>query len=187
MTFVVWLTGLPGSGKSTIATKLLKILEAEGIDVQHIRLDEFRKILVPKPSYREEERELVYRALVLITAFLYRKGVNVLLDATGHRRRWRALARKLIKNFVEVYVKCPAGTCMERETKRKQSLVKRKLYLDAHRRIRAGKKIRDLGEVIGVDVPYEEPRNPDVIVESDSLTPEQCASIIYRKIDKLFL
>ena len=182
MPFVVWITGLPGAGKTTIAKILMEILEEKGIPARYIRLDEIRRIIVPNPRYTEEERDIVYRALVLMAKFLHECGVNVVLDATGHRRRWRDLARELIPGFLEVYVKCPIEICMKRETEREQSLVKKRLYLDALERLRKGVKIEGLGEVPGVDVPYEESFNPDLILESDRLNPRESAMLIYQKI-----
>jgi adenylylsulfate kinase len=182
MPFVLWITGLPGSGKTTIAKRLIEILKERGVSAQYIGMDEIRRLMVPKPSYTEEERDIVYRAFVLIAKLLYEGGVNVVLDATGHRRRWRTFARDLIPHFVEVYVKCPIEVCMRRETEREQSLVKKRLYLDALKRLRTGSRIEGLGEVPGVDVPYEESPNPDLILEGDRLDPVESAMLIYQKI-----
>jgi adenylylsulfate kinase-like enzyme len=182
VTFVVWLTGLPGSGKSTIATELMKIFDEEGIQARYVRLDEIRRMMVPEPRYDEAERDIVYRAYVLMAKFLYECGVNVLMDATAHRRAWRETARGLIKDFFEVYVKCPIEMCLERETSRSQDLVMRKLYLDALERLRTGRRFKGLGEVPGVDVPYEETEKPEVVVESDEIQPPESASKIFSSL-----
>lgn len=177
-TWVLWLTGLPGSGKTSIAKEVLKKLKRNKIKVEYLAMDRIRKILTPERKYTEEERDHAYRALVLIAKFLSDNEINVLIDATGHRRKWRKLAKKLIKNFFEIYVKCPLEVCMKRESERKDNLVVRNLYKKALRRLRSGKKIKRLGEVIGIDVKYEEPKNPELIIRSDKLTPKESSEKI---------
>jgi len=178
--WVVWLTGLPGSGKTTITKKLLEKLEKENMKVEHLRMDEIRKILTPERKYTEEERDHAYRALVLIAKLLSKNGINVIIDATGHRRKWRELARELIPNFLEVYIKCPLEVCMEREARRRDNLVLSNLYKKALRRLQTGEKVEGLGEVIGIDVKYEEPENPELVVESDKLSPEESSEKIFK-------
>ncbi len=182
MTFVVWLTGLPGSGKTTIATQLMKLIEEEGLQARYIGLDEIRRLMVPEPRYDEAERDIVYRAYVLIAKFLYESHVNVLMDATAHRRAWRETARRLIKDFFEVYVRCPIETCIERETSRSQDLVMKKLYRDAMERLKSGKRFRGLGEVPGVDIPYEETEKPEIVVDSDKNQPIESALEIFSRL-----
>ena len=178
--WVIWLTGLPGSGKTTITKKLLEKLEKENMKVEHLRMDEIRKILTPERKYTEEERDHAYRALVLIAKMLSKNGINVIIDATGHRRKWRELARELIPNFLEVYIKCPLEVCMEREAKRRDNLVLSNLYRKALRRLQTGEEVEGLGEVIGIDVKYEEPENPELVVESDKLSPEESSEKIFK-------
>ena len=178
--WVVWLTGLPGSGKTTITKKLLEKLEKENMKVEHLRMDEIREILTPERKYTEEERDHAYRALVLIAKLLSKNGINVIIDATGHRRKWRELARELIPNFFEVYIKCPLEVCMEREARRRDNLVLSNLYKKALRRLQTGEKVEGLGEVIGIDVKYEEPENPELVVESDKLSPEESSEKIFK-------
>ncbi|RMD59006.1 MAG: adenylyl-sulfate kinase, partial [Nitrospirae bacterium] len=115
MSWVIWITGLPGSGKSTIAFHLKKYFE----DAVLLNMDEFRRFVTPKPTYSEEERDIVYRAIVYMAYILSRLGHNVIIDATGNRRRWREMAKELIgDNFYEIYLKCPLEICKERENRR---------------------------------------------------------------------
>ena len=96
MAFALWITGAPGSGKSTIAKELVKRIDAE-----LLRLDEIRRLITPKPSYSREEKELVYRALAYMGHLLVKKNFNVVFDATDELGVGRLLAKKLIKNFVK--------------------------------------------------------------------------------------
>jgi len=184
--WVLWLTGLPGSGKTTIARELMKKLKEEKIKVEYLRMDEIRWILTPKRRYTEEERDHAYRALVLIAKFLSKNGISVIMDATGHRRKWRELARELIPNFFEVYVRCPLEVCMERESKRRDNVVLSDLYKKALERLKTGKKIEGLGEMIGVDNEYEEPENPNLIIDSDKIKPEESSERILRMLKSSF-
>ncbi|HIK00318.1 TPA: adenylyl-sulfate kinase [archaeon] len=177
MTWALWLTGLPGSGKSTIAKELVKKLR--GKKIQILRMDEFRKFLLEKPKYTEEEREYAYRAMVLIGYYLVQNGINVMFDATGHRRKFRNFARGLIENFYEVYVKCSLKTAIKREANRKGNLIVRNLYRKALQRLE-GRKVKLVGEVVGIDVSYEAPKKPDLTIDSEKIIPEAAAAKIAR-------
>lgn len=180
--WAVWITGLPGSGKSSIAKALEKTLKKNKIEVLLLNLDSFRKKIVPEPKYTEDERDLVYNTLIFMTEFLTLHELNVIIDATGHRKKWRDSARTRIKNFIEVYVKCPLEICMQREATRKNNLVMRSLYKKALKRLKIGKQYKGLGEIIGIDVPYEENENAEIIIESEKVKPNEAAKLILKKL-----
>jgi len=175
----VWVTGLPGSGKSTIAKKLMKKLESSEIHAQIVSSDMLRKVMTPKPTYREEERDIVYSTLVLIAKLLTQNGVNVIIDATGNRRRYRDHARKEIPKFVEAYVRCPLEVCVKRETKRK-------IYAYAPKGVYKKAFTGKSATVPGIGVPYEEPKNPEVVVDSDKLDADHCAQKILETLMRTF-
>lgn len=156
----LWITGLPGSGKSTIAEGIVRAYPYFVI----LRMDEVRRFVTPSPSYSEEEREMVYRSLVYLAKTLYRLKHNVIIDATANRRRWRELARQNIPNFVEIYIKCPVAICQEREKQR----------LDTHS---APKDIYKKGvegsPVPGMSVPYEAPLEAELTIDTGILKPEE--------------
>ena len=148
--WAIWVTGLPASGKTTIARALRRCLEERGVGSQVLESDEVRKVLTPKPTWTEDERETFYRALTYIGALLVENGVNVIFDATANRRRYREEARRRIERFLEIYVKCPLETCIERDVKGTY-----------YRAIRGEAKT-----VPGLQTPYEEPLKPDVTIDS---------------------
>ena len=116
--WAIWITGVPGSGKSVLARAAAETLRARGVPVKILELDALRKILTPAPTYSDHEREAVYRLLAAMAATLAEAGVPVIVDATAHRRHWRQLARELIANFAEVQLECPLPVAREREAAR---------------------------------------------------------------------
>lgn len=172
MNFCLWLTGLPGSGKSTIRKELEELLTLEGVSIVPLALDELRTFLTPAPKYTEEEREIVYRALVLVAQTIVEQSPkSVIIDATGNRRHFRQLARERIREFGEVYIKCAIEVCKAREAGREDTPVEKGLYKKAE-------KGELKGALPGVTAPYEEPTDPEVVVSSDALTPLEAAQEI---------
>jgi adenylylsulfate kinase len=182
---------LPGSGKTTIAKKLLEFLARRPSNKMikssiqpktvYLSMDQIRPLLTwpQRPKYTNKERDTAYNSLVTIAKILYDNGLNVVIDATAHRSDWRNKLRSLIgDDFVEVYVQCKPEVAMRRETRRFAKDTRRRLYKDALTRLRTGKRLRSLGVVPGVDVPYEAPRRPEVLVRSDETSAEECASKI---------
>ncbi len=168
----VWITGLPGSGKSSIADAL-KERHPEFIV---LRMDEVRKIVTPEPAYSDTERDIVYRCLVLLATNLTQAGHNVIIDATGNLRKWRELARSVIHIFVEVYLKCDMAECVKREALRQDP---RGAPRDIYKKGESG------WPVPGLNAPYEEPISPEIIIETTRTSVEAAANIVSEHIRKL--
>jgi adenylylsulfate kinase len=172
MNFCLWLTGLPGSGKSTILKELEHMLSESGTEFVVLHLDLIRKVLTPDPKYTEDERALVYRSLALMAQLLVKHGdKGVVIDATGNRSEYRNLARRLIPEFAEIYIRCPLKTCQVREVSRRNQTVQKNLY---HNAIKGRLK----GQLPGISVPYEAPKNPELLIDSDILSPRESAEKI---------
>jgi len=175
----IWVTGLPGSGKSVVSEALLKLLNQKGISAQLLSSDALRKILTPKPSYSLEERDIVYATLVYIAKLLTQNGVNVVIDATGNLRSYRENARKQIPKFIEAYLECPLEVCMEREAKRgKTFYAPRQIYNKALE--------GEAPTVPGIGQPYELPLNPEITLNTMKHTPEECAQKILETVIRRF-
>jgi adenylylsulfate kinase len=165
----VWITGLPASGKSTIAASLAAQLSAQGVDVALLESDELRKIFTPHPRYNPEERDVFYRQMVYLGVLLTQHGVPVIFDATANRRVYRDRARQQIGKFVEVYVECPLATCMARDPK------------GIYRQARESKA----ETVPGLQTAYEVPEKPEVVLHGDRDAPEDAARRIITKLAEL--
>lgn len=162
--FAIWITGLPASGKSTIAAAVKSQLAARGVDIAVLESDALRAILTPHPNYSEEERDQFYRQMVYIGMLLIEHGVPVLFDATANLRIYRARARKQIPQFLEIYVECPLATCMDRDPKG--------IYRQA---LEGG-----AAKVPGLQTPYEPPETPDLVLHCDEEAPEAAARVVRR-------
>lgn len=160
--FAVWLTGLPASGKSTIARALGARLEALGLRAAILESDSLRRIFSSAASYDQEDRERFYRQVAFVADLLVRHGVPVIIAATANRRSYRDLARHMIPRFFEVYVDTPLAVCMERDPK------------GIYRNAREGRN----RNVPGLQVPYEPPDHPEVIAHGGQETAEQAAGRI---------
>ncbi len=167
--FAVWFTGLPASGKTSIAEKMCQILAEQGITIVLFDSDELRRVLTPRPKYTDEERDWFYSVMVYLAEHLTESGVNVALSATGPRRYYRATARLHIEKFAEVYVDCPEALCRARDPKG--------LWKKA-----------DLGEIKtlpGPGIPYEKPSSPEIHIETAHTTVSNGAYRVLKGLEGL--
>jgi adenylylsulfate kinase len=160
--FAIWLTGLPASGKSTIAKELLAALQAHGARPAWLESDALRALITPQAHYDEAERELFYEAMLHLGTFLVQRGVPVIFDATANRRAYRDAARRRIARFVEVFVDCPAQLCEARDPK------------GLYARARQGA----LASLPGPQATYEPPLRPELVVRSEIESPREAAADI---------
>jgi len=167
--FVVWLTGLPASGKTTIARKLEEELRKRGLKVEVLDGDEVRRWLSPEAGFSREDRERHLKRVAYVSHLLARNGVVVIASFVSPYRKTREFARQLIRDFVEVYVKCSLDTCMKRDPK------------GLYRKALAG----EIKDMTGVQDPYEEPLNPEVVVSSENESPDECVKLIFAKLLEL--
>ena len=169
--WVIWVTGMPGSGKSTLARLVAGRLHRRHVAAQVLSVEMVREVLTPRPKYTEAERHVVYSTLVFVSTMLARNDVNVIIDGTANRRRYRDGARRRITRFAEIYLKCPLEVCMQREKGRKRRF-------GAPSRIYAKARTGASKTVPGVGVPYEIPLSAELTVDTSLLRPNQSAEQI---------
>lgn len=166
---VIWFTGLAGSGKSTIAGVVEMMLRERGLPVENLDADEVRQNLSPNLGFSLEARDENTKRLAWMGKMLSRHGVNVVIAAVATLRKFRDRAREMCPHFVEVYVKCPLEVCQERDPKG--------LYA---RRARG-----EINDVDGIDIPYEEPLHPEVVIDTSTTDIEACALQVIAKLEEL--
>jgi adenylylsulfate kinase len=164
--FAVWVTGLPASGKSTLAAGLASELAARGVDVAVLESDVLRKVFRRHPLYSEQERDIFYEQIVYLGVLLTQHGVPVIFDATANRRRYRECARQRIAKFMEVYVDSPLRVCIRRDPK---GIYRRGLEGTA-------------AAVPGLQIEYEAPENPDLVVHGDEENPQRAAERVIQSL-----
>ena len=158
--FTLWMTGLSGSGKSTITEVLIDEFEDRGIPLEVLDGDVVRENLSKGLGFSKEDRDINIRRIAFVADLLSRNGVPVITAAISPYREIRAEARELMGDrFIEVYVKASVEACAERDVKG--------LYAKAF----AG----EIKEFTGISDPYEEPENPEIRVETHDKTPEESA------------
>lgn len=165
----VWLTGLSGAGKSTIARLMERSLKSIGRNVEVLDGDVVRTNLSKGLGFSKEDRDTHIKRVGFVCHLLSRNGVIAIAAAISPYREIRDQNRKLIGNFVEVYTKCSLEACAARDVK---GLYKKALA----------------GEVkgfTGVDDPYEEPLRPEVVCETDRETPEESAARVLKRLAEL--
>jgi len=159
MNFVLWTTGLPSSGKTTIIRKLAEHIQNLAI----LDGDELREWLSPKDFSREGRNEH-NRKVANLAKLLLEHNVPVGVSLISPYLENREIAKKIIGNnkFFELYVKCSLEKCEERDIKG--------LYKKARN--------NEIKNFTGINDPYEEPPNPDVFIDTEKYTIEECVSKI---------
>lgn len=167
--FVIWFTGLPCAGKTTLAQAIRKEVESIGLRVEVLDGDEVRKGLTRDLGFSKLDRDENIRRIGFVAHLLARNGVVAITAAVSPYRAIREEGRQRIGRFVEVYAKCPVEVCIERDVK------------GMYRRALAG----EIANFTGVSDPYEEPLSPEVTVETDREAPAACVEKIVRKVQEL--
>lgn len=163
MSWAVWLTGAPASGKTTLAAALRERLEEEGIRrVASLESDALRRILTPEATYAAEERDWFYGVLADLAALLVAQGIPVIVDATAPRRAHRDRARRRIERFLEIHVEAPLEVREARDPK------------GLYRLAREGRA----PHLPGAGEEYEEPAAPDLVVSGEAAPREAAAEIV---------
>jgi adenylylsulfate kinase len=167
--FTLWFTGLPCSGKSAVADKVAEILKDKGLKVERLDGDIVRESLTRDLGFSKEDRNENIRRVTFVSKLLTRNGVAVLTSFISPYREVRAFAREEIGNFIEVYVKCSLEVCIERDVK------------GMYKKAMNG----EIKEFTGISDPYEEPLEPEILLESDKESLEESADKVIQRLNDL--
>ena len=167
--FTIWFTGLSGAGKSTLSEAIAQLLQQHGRNVEILDGDIVRTHLSKGLGFSREDRDTNIKRIAFVCSLLTRNGVVCISAAIAPYREAREWARQEIGNFVEVYVKCPLEVCRERDVK------------GLYRLVDEGK----IKNFTGVDDPYEEPEQPELVVETDKETLDESLTRIFAKLVEL--
>ena len=160
--FVLWFTGLPCSGKTTLSNAVKKELGFTGLTVEQLDGDSVRQRNIAPLGYSKEDRMKNVTDVVSQASHFAEEGIIMLVSLISPYRRMREYAREKLNCFVEIYVRCPLVVCESRDVK------------GMYRLAREGK----MRHFTGISDPYEEPTNPELIVDTDVLTIEASAGKI---------
>ena len=161
-----WITGLSGAGKTTISTLLYDYLKKKQDNIFLIDGDKIREVY-QNTDYTEEGRKKIAYMNMRLCKMLTDQGIDVIIAIIGMRDAYREWTRKNIERYCEIYLEVPMEELIRRDSKQIYS--------------RALKK--ELKNVYGIDIPYEEPKTPDIhIVNDSSNSPEDICRIIIEQL-----
>ena len=172
--FVLWFTGLSGSGKTTIASNVAPELERRGFVVDHLDGDIVRTHLSRGLGFSKEDRDTNIARIAWVASRIARAGAVVVVSAISPYEEARRLARAMVEPlapFVEVYVATPLDECARRDPKG--------LYAQAF----AG----EISDFTGVSAPYEEPAHPELKLDTTGQTPSESAATVLEALESLGL
>jgi len=167
--FILWFTGLSGSGKTTISKALEPELKRRGCKVEILDGDVVRTNLSKGLGFSQEDRDTNIRRIGFVAHLLSRNGVAAMTAAISPYRAIRDEIRAIEPNFVEVYVTAPLAVCEGRDVKG--------LYAKA----RAG----EIKGFTGIDDPYEEPLNAEIICYTEQESVEESVKKVLTKLEQL--
>ncbi len=159
---VIWLTGLPGAGKTTIANRLAAYMVRNENGIEVLDGDQLRKGLSADLGFSEDDRNEHNRRVIFLAKLLVRNGIDVIVALVSPYRDARKIARHEFDYFTEVYVKCSLDECIKRDPK------------GLYARALAG----EIDDMTGLGSPYEVPLNAEVVVDTEADSPEQCVNQI---------
>jgi adenylylsulfate kinase len=169
--FTVWFTGLACSGKTTIADGMVPLLKKKGFKVERLDGDVVRQSLTKDLGFSAEDRRKNIERVTFVAKLLARNDVAVLATFISPEISMRENSRKEIGNFIEVYVKASVDACAKRDVK------------GMYKKAFAG-QIKDFTGV-HASAPYEEPINPELVVDTEKLSVDQCIKQVMAKLVEL--
>lgn len=167
--FVIWFTGLSGSGKSTIANRVEYELYKKGVHTYALDGDNLRSGLSKNLGFSEEDRTENQRRIAEVAKLFLESGTVVLAAFISPLESQRELTKKIVgeENYLEIYVKASLEKCEERDVK------------GLYKKARAG----EIKNFTGIDAPYEAPENPDLVIDTEDLNVEKAAKEVLEFVE----
>ncbi len=159
--FVLWFTGLPGSGKSTIANAVYEELKKENRKMERLDGESVRQ-LFPTTGFSRKERIQHIERVGHLSSILVKNNITVVASFISPYRESRQFVRRLSTNFIEIFLNTPLEVCEQRDPKG--------LYAKARK--------GEIKQFTGVDDPYEKPENPNLVVDTVNKTVEENVKLI---------
>jgi adenylyl-sulfate kinase len=163
----IWVMGLSAAGKSTLAHLLIDRLTANGYPAMLLDGDEIRDLFELRLGFDEKSRRQQTRRVVKLAQWVSGQSVLPVVAIMHPFEGDRAWCRESLDNYYEIFLQCDLKTCMKRDQKN--------LYARALK--------GEIDMVAGLDMPYDEPLHPDLVLESDKLTPEELLDALWRDIE----
>lgn len=167
--FTLWFTGLPRSGKSTVARLVIERLRDRGLQAEFLNSAKIRRELNRSLGFSKEEITTNLRRLGYECVMLNRNGLVAVVTAVSPYRDVRETLRSEIGRFVEVYCRAPMEVLLARD--------KRGLFVAAQR--------GEIQHVAGINAPFEEPLRPEVLLNTDAESPERCCTRVIATLEIL--
>ncbi|MEH2267516.1 MAG: adenylyl-sulfate kinase [Nostoc sp.] len=164
---ILWLTGLSGAGKTTIAHGVAQELQRRNYRLEVLDGDVVRTHLSQELGFSKQDRDTNVRRIGFVAELLSRNGIIAIVAAISPYRDIRDQLKQTTTNFVEVYVNAPLAVCELRDVKG--------LYAKA--------KAEQIKHFTGISDPYEEPLNPEIICQTDKFTIEQCVNQVLHYLE----
>jgi len=173
---VLWFTGIPSSGKTTLAKCVAEAFNQQGLEVEVLDSDNIRNELSPDLGFTLKDRDLNTKRIAWVANLLAKHGVSVLIASGASSREHRERARCLIEKFAMIYTRCPVEVCLSRGG----------LYAKVQRGEFSGRP----GETKTIEElykPYQEPINPEITVDTDLLSITKSVELVMSKLKELNL
>ena len=168
--FNLWFTGLPLSGKTTIADRVYKRLKSLGILIERIDSKDIRE-LIPDIGYTRKERNRHIKRIGFLVRRLQNNSVSTICSFVSPYKESREFIKNITKNPVIIYIKASVETCKKRD------------YKGIYEKALKG----ELKNFTGISDVYEEPENPEIIIDTEKLTIDEAVEIIVKYVKKRFI
>lgn len=166
--FVLWFTGLSGAGKSTTADIVYKLLKENSNTIERLDGDIVRESLTNKLGFSKEDRDENVRRIGFVSNLLSKNGIGVIASFISPYKHQRDELRRKVKNLILIYVNAPLQVCEERDPK------------GLYKKARKG----EIKNFTGISDPYDIPKNSDIEIRTDQMTPEECAQKVVNYLEE---